>query len=258
MRIITLNLNGIRSAERKGFFNWMIEQNADFVCVQETRAHLEKIPDLVPHPLDYFYYFNDADKKGYSGTGIYTKHKPIAIQKKLDWDEADTEGRYVQVDYKNLSIASIYIPSGTSGEKRQAIKYDFLHHYLKILKQIASSNRDFIICGDINIAHKEIDLKNWHANQNHSGFLPEERAWLDKVFDEVGLVDAFRVKNQEPDQYTWWSNFGRAWEKNIGWRIDYQIVTKSLKNKIQNVSIYKNQRFSDHAPLIIDYNYQIE
>jgi exodeoxyribonuclease-3 len=129
---------------------------------------------------------------------------------------------------------------------------------LKILKQISSQNRDFIICGDINIAHKEIDLKNWRANQNHSGFLPEERAWLDKVFDEVGLVDAFRVKNKEPDQYTWWSNFGKAWEKNIGWRIDYQIVTKSLKDKIQNVSIYKNQRFSDHAPLIIDYHYQIE
>lgn len=258
MRVITLNLNGIRSAARKGFFEWMISQNPDFVCLQETRAHLEQNHELVLHPEGYKYYFYDAEKKGYSGTGIYSKHEPVQVHKGLDFHCTKNEGRYLQLDFKNLSIASLYLPSGTSGEERQKMKYEFLECYLQDLKKIANSDRNFIICGDFNIAHKQIDLKNWRGNQNHSGFLPEERAWMDKIFNDIGLVDAFRTINQESDQYTWWSNFGKAWEKNVGWRIDYQIVTKSLLHKIKKVSIYKEQRFSDHAPLIIDYDLKIE
>jgi exodeoxyribonuclease III len=257
LRIITLNLNGIRSAVRKGFFPWMIEQDADFICVQETRAKLLTQTDLVTHPDHYTGYFSDATKKGYSGVGIYTKLKPLKIIDGLGFDLADQEGRYLQLDFKNFSIASLYLPSGTSGEERQEQKYHFLDQYLPMLKKIAKENRPFIICGDWNIAHKEIDLKNWRANQNHTGFLPEERAWLDLVFEKIGLVDAFRVINQEPNQYTWWSNFGRAWERNVGWRIDYQVVTPILKDKIKHASIYKEQRFSDHAPLIIDYDWNL-
>jgi exodeoxyribonuclease III len=257
MRIITLNLNGIRSATKKGFLSWATKQDADFICVQETRAQLQKeLTDLFQLP-GYLAYFHDAEKKGYSGVGIYSKHQPHKVKIGLGWPAADQEGRYVELDFTKLKIASIYIPSGTSGELRQNIKYDFLEKYYQVLEKSVHNQEDFIISGDINIAHKNIDIKNWRANQTHSGFLPAERAWLDQIFDKLGLVDAFRVINSEPDQYTWWSNFGRAWEKNVGWRIDYQLITANLKNKVQAVSIYKKERFSDHAPVIIDYDYKI-
>jgi exodeoxyribonuclease III len=253
MRIITLNLNGIRSAAQKGFFNWVSTQHADFICVQETKAHMTTLDGEQYRPQGYHCYFADAEKKGYSGVGIYCKKQPDKVITHLGWNSSDQEGRYIQADFDDLSVASLYMPSGTSGEERQAIKYKFLDCFLPVLEKIRHGSRNFIICGDWNIAHKAIDLKNWRANQKHSGFLPQERAWLDQVFDHVGLVDAFRVVNKEPDQYTWWSNRGRAWAKNVGWRIDYQVVTPGLKNKIKSASIYKEQRFSDHAPLIIDY-----
>lgn len=258
MRIITINLNGIRSATQKGFFDWVIKQNADVICVQETKAQMEILEGEQYRPSGYYSYFSDAQKKGYSGVGIYCRKKPDQIITDLEWgwDCPNEEGRYIQTDFGDLSVASLYLPSGTSGDERQAIKYKFLDCYLDILKKIRAQSRHYIICGDWNIAHKEIDIKNWRANRKHSGFLPEERAWLDKLFYEVGLIDAFRVVNQEPDQYTWWSNFGRAYEKNVGWRIDYQITTPGLKEKIQQVAIYKDQKFSDHAPLIIDYDYE--
>lgn len=254
MRVITINLNGIRSAAKKGFFEWMETQNADFICLQETRANLEHNDDHIFRPEGYFCYFRDAEKKGYSGVGIYSKHEPSKVVYGLGFPTSDQEGRYVELHFETLKIASIYIPSGTSGEIRQNIKYDFLDKYTKKLQEIINDKNHFIIAGDINIAHKQIDIKNWRANQNHSGFLPEERKWLDEVFDNLGFIDAFRAINKEEDQYTWWSNFGRSWERNIGWRIDYQVVTPNLKNKIQKVSIFKDQRFSDHAPLIIDYD----
>lgn len=256
MRIITLNCNGIRSAARKGVFGWLEKQNADVICVQETKAQMHLLRDHDHLYLDgYHHYFHDAEKKGYSGVGIYCRQEPKKISIGLGWDVADREGRYVQVDFNNISVASLYLPSGTSGEERQTIKYRFMDQYLTKLKDISSSHRDFIICGDWNIAHKKIDLKHWQANQNSSGFLPEERAWMDKVFGEVGLIDAFRVVNQQSDQYTWWSNFGRAWENNAGWRIDYQVITQSLRDKVISANIYKDERFSDHSPLTIDYNY---
>lgn len=257
LKVVSANLNGIRSAQRKGFFEWLLAEQPDVICVQEVRAHMIHLKDQHFYPEGYHHYFVDAEKKGYSGVGIYSKKKPDHVITQLGWDVSDREGRYIQLDFGKLSIASLYLPSGTSGEGRQDVKYDFLDQYEKVLRKQRHDGRHYILCGDWNIAHKAIDLKNWKTNQKNSGFLPEERVWLDKLFDEIGFVDAFRVLNQEPDQYTWWSHRGQAYAKNVGWRIDYQIVSPELKKKIQNVSIYKDQKFSDHAPLIIDYDLKV-
>ncbi len=253
MRIITLNINGIRSGAKKGFFEWLAQQNADVVCLQETKAQITDLIDPIFFPEGYHAFFCDAQKKGYSGVAIYCKQKPQKIHTKIGFDIIDNEGRYVQVDFENFSVTSLYLPSGSSGDERQGIKYQVLDFYLQHLKNIAADKKSHIICGDVNIAHKNVDIKNWKGNQKNSGFLPEERAWLDTVFNEVGFVDAFRVVNQEAEQYTWWSNRGQAYAKNVGWRIDYQVITPCLRDKIKQVSIYKDQKFSDHAPLIIDY-----
>lgn len=255
MRVISVNVNGIRSAIRKGFYQWLDMQNADVVCLQETKMQANTMTDLAFFPTQFYHYHADADKKGYSGVAIYTKQKPHQVISKLGWSPADEEGRFIQTDFDNLSIISVYLPSGSSGEERQLVKFDFMEKFMHELKRLLLLKRDIIICGDWNIVHKEIDIKNWKSNQKNSGCLPAEREWLEKVFSEVGWVDAFRVINQEKDQYTWWSNRGQAWAKNVGWRIDYQIVSQSLRDKITAVSIYKEQRFSDHAPLVVDYNY---
>jgi exodeoxyribonuclease-3 len=252
-RIITANLNGIRSAARKGFFEWMLAQNADVICLQEIKAQLADLEAPLFHPPGYHAYFHCAEKKGYSGVAIYSRHAPFNVVTGLGWAEADQEGRYVELDFGHCCVASLYMPSGTSGEIRQAIKFGFLKAYAKHLENLRQQNKSYIICGDWNIAHRQIDLKNWRGNQKNSGFLPEERAWMDNLLDTIGFVDSFRVINSEPDQYTWWSNRGQAYAKNIGWRIDYQIITPDLKDTIKSVSIYKDQRFSDHAPLTIDY-----
>jgi len=253
VKIITLNANGIRSAAKKGFFTWLENQNADFVCIQETKAQEKVLGEGIYRPQGYHCYYFDALKPGYSGVAIFCREKPEKITVGLGWPHADQEGRYIQADYPNFSIASLYMPSGTSGEERQKIKFDFMASFMPRFREIIESKRPFIICGDWNIAHKKIDLKNWRGNQKHSGFLPEERAWLDVLFDEVGFVDAFRVINQEADQYTWWSSRGQAWLKNVGWRIDYQIISPHFKDLIKSASIYKAQRFSDHSPLIMEY-----
>ncbi|BCX87881.1 exodeoxyribonuclease III [Methylomarinovum tepidoasis] len=256
MRVITLNVNGIRAAARKGFFTWLAGQNADLVCLQEIKAQLPQLQDPVFWPEGFHcHYYPARNKKGYGGVALYARKEPDEVIYGFGWPEMDVEGRYLEGRFGRLSVASVYVPSGTSGEARQAFKFRFLERFLEFLRQCARSGRDYIFCGDFNIAHKKIDIKNWRANQNRSGFLPEERAWMDRVLEQEGWVDAFRVLNQEPDQYTWWSNRGRAWEKNVGWRIDYQIVSPSLKDRIRRVEIYKEQRFSDHAPLIIDYDY---
>ena len=254
MKIISLNANGIRSAHRKGFFDWLPAQRADCVCIQETKAQTEQLIDKILSPKGYFSYFNDAEKKGYSGVAIYSRKQADKIHTKLGWGHADKEGRYLQADFGSLSVISLYLPSGTSGEERQNIKFDFMARFMPVLKKIKNDQREYILCGDWNIAHKQIDLKNWRSNQKNSGFLPEEREWMDKLFNKTGFIDAFRVVNPKPDQYTWWSNRGQAWDKNVGWRIDYQIVTPGLKDKIKHATIYKRKRFSDHAPLIIDYD----
>lgn len=254
MRIITANLNGIRSAARKGFFSWLETQAADVICVQELKAQASDLEAENLHLPGYHFYFHCAEKKGYSGVGIYTKHKPKQVVTGLGWAIADTEGRYVAIDLDGVWVASLYLPSGTSSEERQAVKYEFLDHYERYLKKLDKNKNAYILCGDWNIAHKPIDLKNWKTNQKNSGFLPAERAWLDKLFGEMGFVDAFREVNQEAEQYTWWSHRGQAWTKNVGWRIDYQVVSPNLKESIKSAHVYKEERFSDHAPLVMDYD----
>ena len=254
MKIISINTNGIRAAARKGFFEWLATQNADIVCIQETKAQKEQLTDPVFFPEDYHVYFHSAEKKGYSGVAIYSRIQPNRVQEGIGWDDMDCEGRYLQVDFADFSVISLYLPSGSSKEERQAFKYDLMYRMTPILEEMLEHDREYVICGDWNIAHKVIDIKNAKANEKNSGFLPDERAWLDKLFDDIGYVDAFRVMNQEKDQYTWWSNRGQAWAKNVGWRIDYQIISPGLKSKVLSCDIYKDERFSDHSPLIIDYN----
>ena len=253
MRIATLNCNGIRSAHRKGFYDWLENQQIDLICLQETKAQAPQLESGLREPPGWHTWFVDAVKPGYSGVAVFSRHAPDAVHCGLGWSDFDQEGRYLQLDFGRLSIASLYLPSGSSSETRQAAKFDFLARYMPELRARRSDGREYILCGDWNIAHKPIDLRNWRSNQKNSGFLPEERAWLDELFGEVGFVDAFRVVNPDPDQYTWWSNRGQAWAKNVGWRIDYQIITPGLARRVTAATIYKDERFSDHAPLIIDY-----
>lgn len=257
MRIITLNANGIRSAARKGFFNWMGRQDADILCIQETKAQMSQLNEGLYWPDGYQCYYLDAEKKGYSGVALYSRREPDELIRGLGWPDMDAEGRYLEARFGNLSVVSLYIPSGSSSEERQAVKFRFLERFLPFLRECTLSGRDYIFCGDWNIAHKPIDLKNWRSNQKNSGFLPEERAWLDIVLEQEGWVDAFRVLNQESEQYTWWSNRGQAWAKNVGWRIDYHVVSPGLRDALRATSIYRDERFSDHAPLIVDYDYSV-
>jgi exodeoxyribonuclease-3 len=254
MRIISLNANGIRAAERKGFFVWLAQQNADFICIQETKAQTEQLTADAFWPKGYHCSYCDAEKKGYSGVAIFSKQQPDQIIKKIGWPEADQEGRYIEAQIGKLSVISLYLPSGSSSEQRQAVKFDFLDKFQPLLREYSQNGRQYIICGDWNIAHKQIDLKNWRGNQKNSGFLPEERAWMDQLLEQENWIDAFRTLNQEPDQYTWWSNRGQAWAKNVGWRIDYHMLSPNLAGTAIATSIYKDERFSDHAPLIVDYN----
>ena len=257
MRIISANLNGIRSASSKGFFEWLHTQKADLVCLQETRIQPDQLTEIMLNPADLKSAFVFAEKKGYSGVGLYFRKKPDRIYEGIGWSELDKEGRFIQADFGKLSIVSLYLPSGSSGDIRQQFKYKVLDYLDKWLLEAKLSGREIIICGDWNIAHKEIDLKNWRNNRKNSGFLPEERAWMTKIFSELGYVDVFRTINPDPNQYTWWSNRGRAWDNNVGWRLDYQVATPGIGGKAVKQSIYKKQRFSDHAPLIIDYDYRL-
>ncbi len=256
-KIITCNTNGIRAAARKGFFDWLHQEQADVVCIQETKAQVDQLTDPVFSPAGYHCFYNDAIKKGYSGTALYSRVKPQRVVTSLGWDPADSEGRYLQADFKGVSVISLYLPSGSSSEEALQKKLRFMDSFLEHLKALRRKRREVIICADWNICHKEIDLKNWRANRKNSGFLPAERAWLDVLYDEVGYVDSFRVVNSEEEQYTWWSNRGQAWAKNVGWRLDYQVISPKLANKVTAAGIYKNERFSDHAPQIMEYDLEI-
>ncbi|MBL7480418.1 exodeoxyribonuclease III [Legionella bononiensis] len=254
MKVISFNANGIRASARNGFYEWLAGQDADFVCIQETKAQVDQLlPEELYYPRDYFCDYFDAQKKGYSGVAIYARKKPNRIIKGMGFDYCDNEGRYIQFDYPKLSVISLYLPSGTSGDGRQEVKYDFLEKFASHLINLKNEGRELIICGDYNIAHKKIDLKNWRGNQKNSGFLPEERAWMDELFGTMGFIDAFRVHNQEEEQYTWWSYRSRAWEKNVGWRIDYQVITPGLTEHVIDSRIFREARLSDHAPLMIEY-----
>ena len=257
MRVITLNVNGIRSSERRGLSRWLARAEPwDVVCLQEIRATHDDIPRALKAPRRSHAAFHPAERKGYSGVGVYAKVPPRFVEG-FGCREFDAEGRYIEAHFPELTVVSVYLPSGSSGSHRQAAKFRFLDVFLPHLARLRKEGREIILCGDWNIAHKEIDLKNWRSNQASPGFLPEERAWLTRVFDELGFVDVFRRIDPRPDRYTWWSNRGQAWAKNVGWRIDYQVATPGIADKARAASIYTNRRFSDHAPLVIDYDYSL-
>ncbi len=257
LKVITLNVNGVRSAAKKGLFRWLAAQKADVVCLQELKCH-EADLDAKLHGLKAFEACHAfAQKKGYSGVALYSRKTPDEVRRGFATREFDAEGRYVEARFGKLWVISVYLPSGSAGPHRQASKFRFLKRFLIHLEKIKARGDEVILCGDWNIAHREIDLKNWRSNQKNSGFLPQERAWLTKVFDELGFVDVFRRLNQKPDQYTWWSNRGQAWAKNVGWRIDYQIATPGIAARAVKESIYTRARFSDHAPLTIEYEHKL-
>jgi exodeoxyribonuclease-3 len=253
VRIITLNANGIRAAARKGFFTWLSRQSADVVCIQETKAQIHQLEDRIFHPNRFHCFYEDAEKKGYSGVAIYARREPDEIIRGYGSAEFDAEGRYIEARFGNLSIVSLYAPSGSSSEVRQAAKFRFLDEFDEHLVALRNTNRECIICGDWNIAHKNIDLKNWRSNQKNSGFLPEEREWMDRLFGERQFIDAFREVDTNADRYTWWSNRGNARANNVGWRLDYQVATPGLAGAARKARIYRDKWFSDHAPLIMDY-----
>ena len=259
-RLITLNLNGIRSAASKGFVEWAAQTGADCMGVQEVKAQHEDVAGRFDTVADLRGHFHFAQKKGYSGVGLYTRKQPSDVIVGLAHDEFDAEGRYVETRFdtakRKLSLISCYFPSGSSSEERQAAKFRFLDVIYPRLLAL-KAQREFILVGDVNIAHKEIDLKNWKSNQKNSGFLPEERNWMTRLLEEAGLVDVFRTLNPHPEQYTWWSNRGQAWAKNVGWRLDYHLATPGLAALARREQIYLAQRFSDHAPLIIDYDFRL-
>ena len=254
MRIITFNANGLRSAASKGFFDWFAGQQADVLCVQETKAQEHQLADAAFRPAGYHVCFRDASsKKGYSGVAVYSKRKPDEIRTALGWEAFDEEGRYLEARFGNLSVVSLYLPSGSSGEERQQFKFKAMDWIAPIFQQWRDSGRDYVLCGDWNIVHTRRDIRNWTSNQKNSGCLPEERAWLDTLLTKQGWVDSYRHLKPEAEEYTWWSQRGAARAKNVGWRIDYQITTPSLRNKLKACTITGEPRFSDHAPFAVDY-----
>jgi exodeoxyribonuclease-3 len=257
LRIISLNLNGIRSAWTKGVLPWVAGQAADVVCLQELKAQQGDLAPDMRAPDGLHAAYHAAEKKGYSGVGIWSRQRPDRVVEGFGHGEFDAEGRYLRADFGGLSVISLYLPSGSSSPERQAAKFRFLDAFLPHLAGLRAEGREIVLCGDWNIAHREIDLKNWKSNQKNSGFLPEERAWLSAVLDGQGWVDVYRRLHPDTtgESYTWWSNRGQAWAKNVGWRIDYQIATPGIAGTSRAASVYKDTRFSDHAPLVIDYDW---
>ncbi|GAB3511964.1 exodeoxyribonuclease III [Pseudoxanthomonas daejeonensis] len=264
MRIISFNANGIRSAATKGFFDWLDAQKADVVCLQETKSQEDQLSDPRFRPDGHHCFYRDAStKKGYSGVAIYARREPDEVRTSLGRPDFDEEGRYIEARFGNLSVVSFYIPSGSSGELRQGYKFEVMEWLRPILDQWLASGRDYVLCGDWNIVRSRLDIRNWTSNQKNSGCLPPERDWLNGLCADQageadaksgrGWVDAYRVLHPEGQDYTWWSNRGAARANNVGWRIDYQFVTPSLRERLRGCSIYREQRFSDHAPFTVDY-----
>lgn len=257
LKVITVNTNGIRSAVNKGFHSWLSRQDADFVCIQELKAQPNEIPESIKLDGRYLSFVHCAQKKGYSGCAVLSRQRPNEVLLGFGNEEFDQEGRYVEARFNNLIIVSCYFPSGSSSEARQEAKFRFLDVFLDRLNLLAKDGREVVLCGDFNIAHKEIDIKNWKGNLKNSGFLPEERKWIGDRLQE-GWVDVFRRLDVRPDQFTWWSNRGRARINNVGWRIDYQFATPGIAQTACETSIYREERFSDHAPLTVVYDYDLK
>jgi exodeoxyribonuclease-3 len=257
LRVVSFNANGLRSAARKGFFRWFSRQRADVLCVQEIRVQETELDDRLHAARGFHRAVHGAKRRGYGGVAIYSRHEPTEVVRSIGVPEFDDEGRYLEAHFGSVAVVSAYFPSGSAGPHRQEAKFRFLAAFDQRLETLRSHHVPFIFCGDFNMAHREIDLRNWRANWDYPGFTPPERAWLDTLFDGRGYVDAFREVNPDPEHYTWWSNRGRAWEKNVGWRIDYQVASPALRGAVRAAAIYKRRRFSDHAPLTIDYDWEI-
>nr|WP_244755691.1 exodeoxyribonuclease III [Pseudoxanthomonas helianthi] len=265
VKIISFNANGIRSAANKGFFDWLKPQNADVVCLQETKAQEDQLTDACFRPDGHHCFYRDAStKKGYSGVAIYSKREPDEVRTSLGWAPFDDEGRYIEARYGKLSVVSFYIPSGSSGEERQGFKFEVMEWLKPILDQWLASGRDYVLCGDWNIVRSKLDIKNWSSNQKNSGCLPPERAWLNGMLGDDGgsdgtparpngWVDSYRALHPQGQDYTWWSNRGAARANNVGWRIDYQFATPALGKRAKACAIAREPRFSDHAPYVVEY-----
>ena len=255
MRVVSLNLNGIRSASKKGVFSWVEAHAPDIVCLQETRIQDHQITEEMRSPGGLYAHYIHAEKPGYSGVGIWSRKQPDAIHEGLGIADFDTEARVLAADFKTLRVISLYLPSGSSNEERQSFKYRFMENLLPWMDAQRQAAEHVLVCGDWNIAHRKIDLKNWRVNLKNSGFLPEERAWMDGVFDREGWSDVYGnlYPEHEGEAYTWWSNRGKAWANNTGWRIDYHVATPELAQMAQKAAVYREERFSDHAPLTLDY-----
>jgi exodeoxyribonuclease-3 len=251
VKIVSYNLNGIRSAISKGLIDWLTEQKADIVCFQETKAWVQDIPVLEFESLGYQTYWFSAAKKGYSGVGILTKRKPDHVELGMGIPEYDNEGRLIRADYGDISVISVYHPSGSSGEERQNFKFQWMKDFENYIQELRKTRPNLIISGDYNICHRPIDIHNPVSNAKSSGFLPEERAWLD-AFISKGFVDSFRHFNANPHHYTWWSFRMNARSRNLGWRIDYHLVTDSLKEKIRSAEIHSDAVHSDHCPISVE------
>lgn len=254
MRVMTLNVQGIQQAAEKGFFDWMVEQDADVVCLQDLRAKEYELDDAIYHPEGYYAYFFDAFEDGYSGVALYCKTPPKAIMTGLGFEQCDFHGRYIQADYDEISIASMSIPEGRDDDAAQSQKFHYLEEMMGVLQKTLRKRRQFIFCGSWNIAHRTTDISNWYINQKESGFLPEERQWIDMVFDEMGYIDAFREANREDHQFTWVPAQSREKGLNEGARFDYQVTTKGLRKLIRGAEINTTENFSEHLPLTIEYN----
>ena len=258
-KLTSLNLNGIRSAATKGVETWLEAHAPDCICVQEIKAQQGDLAGRFEVLAGMQGHFHLAEKKGYSGVGVYTRHAPSDVVTGFGMAEFDAEGRFVELRFdtpaRKFSVISCYFPSGSSGPERQEAKFRFLDGFFPVLQRL-KAEREFILCGDVNIAHQQIDLKNWKSNQKNSGFLPEERAWMTRVLTEGGLVDEYRRLQPEATDtaYTWWSNRGQAYAKNVGWRLDYHLATPAVAEAARGTSIYKDMKFSDHAPITIDYD----
>ena len=261
-KLTSLNLNGIRSAATKGVEPWLEQHAPDCICVQEIKAQMPDLAGRFEVLAGMQGHFHLAEKKGYSGVGVYTRHAPSDVVTGFGLAEFDAEGRYVELRFdtpkRRFSVISCYFPSGSSGPERQEAKFRFLDGFYPVLQRL-KAEREFILCGDVNIAHQEIDLKNWKSKQKNSGFLPEERAWMTKTLTEGGLVDVYR--RLQPDAtdaaYTWWSNRGQAYAKNVGWRLDYHLATPTIAQKARREAIYKAEKFSDHAPITVEYELKL-
>jgi exodeoxyribonuclease-3 len=261
-KLTSLNLNGIRSAASKGVETWLAQSKPDCICLQEVKAQAADVQGRFEQLAGLAGHFHFAEKKGYSGVAAFTRHAPSDVIVGYGSPEFDAEGRYVELRFdtprRKLSIISCYFPSGSSGEERQQAKFRFLDELDPHLARL-KTQREFILCGDVNIAHKEQDLKNWKGNRKNSGFLPEERAWMTKLLNETGLVDVYRRLQPDATEaaYTWWSNRGQAYAKNVGWRLDYHLATPGLAQLARSEAIYKTEKFSDHAPITVEYDLAI-